>query len=398
MNGQIRNIELNQVEESIRLSEFAFQFELSEQDWQNRKENFQPEQSWGYYVDNQLAAKLNILKLQIWLNGKSTEMGGIAGVATWPEYRRHGMVRKLLVHALETMKDNGQALSMLHPFEFPFYRKFGWETFIEFKRYEIPKELLLNQFKAAGHVKRTVDWQQLDEIYQEYARQFNGTLIRDEAWWTHHIMNKKATAAILYNESGEARGYIYYKVKNREMNVEELVFLDESARQGLLKFISDHDSMINTVVMKAPANDQLAYILANPKIKQEVIPYFMARIVDLVSFLESYGAASGIEKRKLELAIKDEYAPWNNGVFAVTWSSSGKAKVKQVDEAVVRKANKELPLRLTCEIGILTTMLLGYQRPTILQAMGKVQASSDEAIELLEQLIPRKTTHLMDFF
>jgi predicted acetyltransferase len=395
MQGNIRPIEHDQIDVSLRLSQFAFQYELSEAELQERIANFKPGQIWGYYIEDQLAAKLHILKLQTWINGRSFDMGGIAGVATWPEFRRHGMVKKLLIHALQTMKAAGQTISFLHPFEFPFYRKFGWETYAEFKKYEIPKELLVNQFNSSGQMKRSDDWRLLDKLYQAYAQQFNGTLIRDEEWWTRNRSNKSSTSAIYYDEAGVAKGYIQYKVKNKEMNVDELVFLDEPARKGLWKFIADHDSMMDKVIVKAPVDDQLAYLLTNPRIKQEIVPYFMARIVDLVPFLEKLPMTAGLEKQKLELHITDVFAPWNNGVFAVKWNSSGKAKVKQI-VALEEKESKVSSVKLACDIGTLTAMLMGYQRPAWLKAIGRLQ-TSNEVVELLEHLIPRKTTYLMDF-
>ena len=108
MENYIRSIGHDEAEESIRLSQFAFQYELSVEERLERIVNFKPEQSWGYYVEEQLAAKLTIHKLKTWINGCSFDMGGIAGVATWPEFRRHGMVKKLLIHALQTMKAAGQ--------------------------------------------------------------------------------------------------------------------------------------------------------------------------------------------------------------------------------------------------------------------------------------------------
>jgi predicted acetyltransferase len=52
---------------------------------------------------------------------------------------------------------------------------------------------------------------------------------------------------------------------------------------------------------------------------------------------------------------------------------------------------------VTCNIGTLTAMFMGYQRPAILQSIGRLQ-TTEAGIELLEKLIPRKTTYLMDFF
>ena len=395
MENHIRPIGHGEVEESIRLSQFAFQYELSVEERLERIVNFKPEQSWGYYVEDQLAAKLTIHKLKTWINGCSFDMGGIAGVATWPEFRRHGMVKKLLIHALLTMKAAGQTISFLHPFEFSFYRKFGWETYAEFKKYEIPKVLIVNQFISLGQMKRTSDWRLVGELYQAYAWKFNGILLRDEEWWTRNVIKKKNTSAVYYDETGIAKGYVLFNVQDKVMNVDELVFLDEPARNGLWKFIADHDSMIDKVVLKAPVDDQLAFILNNPRIKQEIVPYFMARIVDLIPFIEKLPMVVGLEKQKLALHITDEFAPWNNGVFSVKWSSAGKAKVKLIEAMdSLKKAESSV---IVCNINTLSAMLLGYQRPTLLRSIGRLQAS-DPAIALLEQLIPRRTTYLMDFF
>jgi predicted acetyltransferase len=396
LDTNIKKIEYEDIAESLKLSEFAFQYELSAEERAERIAHFKPEYNWGYFVDEQLAAKMTIFPLHTRLNGTSYSMGGIAGVATWPEYRRHGMVKKLLIHALEKMKEHGQTISFLHPFEFSFYRKFGWETYTDYQKYEIPVFHILNQFVSTGRMKRTTDWRVLDEIYQAYASKYNGMLIRDEDWWNTRILVKKGDVAVFYDGSGIAKGYIHYQVKNKEFNLYELVFHDESARQGLWKFIADHDSMIEKILVSAPSDDRLAFLLANPRIKQETIPYFMARIVDIVRFLELYPGAVGLEKFKLELNIVDEYAPWNNGAFIVKWNSSGKAKVKRAEAGELKKA-KEAEHLVSCNIGTLTTLFMGYQRPKFLQSIGRLQ-TTDVVVELLEQLIPQKTTYLMDFF
>jgi predicted acetyltransferase len=385
------------IEESLRLSEFAFQYELSPEERKARLANYKPELNWGYYVDNQLAAKMTILAMHIWINGQHYAMGGIAGVATWPEYRRHGMVRKLLLHGLRTMKDQGQTISLLHPFQYAFYRKFGWETFTEFKKYEIETKLLPAWSDIAGHIKRTSDWRLLDPIYQAYAFGFNGMLNRDEDWWTRRVFTAKpGTAAVYYDQSGAAQGYIYYNIKNKEMNVHEFVFLNEHARKGLWKFISDHDSMLDKVHLKAPTNDRLPFLLSDPRIKQGLEPYTMARIVDVVPFLEQFTFTPGLEKRKLELHITDAQASWNNGVFSVKVDLNGKAKVKRLEVTELKKT-KGQSTQAACDIGTLTAMLLGYQRPAFLQSIGRLDADAGVVADL-EALVPSRTTYMADFF
>jgi predicted acetyltransferase len=52
---------------------------------------------WAYAYQNELELQGT--------KDKVFEMGGIGGIATWPEYRRNGMVAKLLLNALKIMMD-----------------------------------------------------------------------------------------------------------------------------------------------------------------------------------------------------------------------------------------------------------------------------------------------------
>src|SRR4051812_5295884 len=100
------------------LSEFAFQFKLPPERKESHRLTFRPEENWGAFDERgMLLSGLMLLPLETWIQGKKLAMGGIAGVATWPEARRQGCVSKLLVHSLNTMREAGQTISMLAPFE-----------------------------------------------------------------------------------------------------------------------------------------------------------------------------------------------------------------------------------------------------------------------------------------
>ncbi|MBS4213970.1 GNAT family N-acetyltransferase [Neobacillus rhizophilus] len=73
------------------------------------------------------AAKLHIIPLSIYIKDAEWNMGGIAGAATYPEYRRTGYVKSFILESLKQMRDNVQIVSLLHPFDIGFYRKYGWE-------------------------------------------------------------------------------------------------------------------------------------------------------------------------------------------------------------------------------------------------------------------------------
>ncbi|SDE16327.1 Predicted acetyltransferase [Paenibacillus sp. UNCCL117] len=388
---EIRILAQEHYAESMELSAFAFQYELSEEERRHREALHHMQEQWGAYVEGKLAAKLTILDFQCYMQGHSLAMGGIASVATWPEYRRGGLVTKLLVQALCSMKDKGQTLSFLYPFQYGFYRKFGWEMCAEHKQFEIATAQLPKWPHSPGKVVRTDrQWEPLHRIYSEYAVRFNGMLERSEAWWTHRVLpNKKGTAAIYYNEAGEPTGYVLYQVKERVLKVHELIGLTHEAKLGLWRFLADHDSMIERLTWNAPGNEALPFLLDNPRVKQEIVPTFMARIVDVPAFLNKYPFQSGMEGAFL-LDIRDEHAPWNQGVWLVAVDEAGRAAVSSPEEAGDLQ-------KVKCSIQTLSALLLGYQRPCFLQEIGRLDAPK-EAVDQLERLVPSRPVFITDFF
>lgn len=116
----IRTVTEEHYEDSLDLSSFAFQMSMTNEERATRRSQFHPEEKWGAFEEDKLLAQLTLLPLSVYINGKKFAMGGLAGVSTWPEYRRQGLVSQLLCHSLETMRQAGQTISMLHPFEFSF--------------------------------------------------------------------------------------------------------------------------------------------------------------------------------------------------------------------------------------------------------------------------------------
>jgi predicted acetyltransferase len=369
------------------LSQYAFQYELSQEELEEKEAEAKRHKIWGWMEGEALAAKLHIIPLAAYIDGTPFEMGGISAVATWPEFRRNGMVKELLRHALYDMKENGQHLSFLHPFSFPFYRKYGWEQAFTQKRYSIRVRELKKDWGASGYVKRTTeDIPLLHQLYTTCATSYNGMLTRDESWWKQRILKDKTHIAIAYNEQHEAEGYIIFTVKNKVFTVKEMVYSTLNGRKLLLQFIGNHDSMAENAEMMVPEDDQLALLVEEPRFEQKLIPYFMARIVDVSAFLADYPfRVDG----KVTLQVKDEFFPENNGSYPLQ-IENGRAEVIAIDGMSGTQT-------VHCSIQILTGMLLGYRRPLDYYKLGQLQADR-ETILLLEKIIPERNTFFADFF
>lgn len=394
---EIRQLRSDEFEERIAISEFAFQIKLTPEKKESQRVTFRPEENWGAFDEHgMLLSGLILLPFEAWIQGRRLMMGGIAGVATWPEARRQGCVSKLVLHSLKTMREAGQTISMLAPFEFYFYRKYGWEMTVERKKYTIEKLRLPARVETPGEVKRMLnpDIGVLDQVYSKYASRYSGTLVRTEEWWEHKILSKGGIVACYRNEAGDAEGYVFYEVVNRKLTIHDWASVSETARLALWTYIGNHDSMIDEVIIMAAIDDAFPFLLPNPRIKQEVIPYFMSRIVDAEALAGLYQWSAGQSEEELVLLLTDAHASWNNGVFRLVWSKEGQGRLERVKTESVGKPSE---ISISCDIQALTAMLLGNRKPSWLREAGVIEGS-DEGVTLLERRIPSRTTHLMDFF
>jgi predicted acetyltransferase len=393
---EIKRLTIEQWDEVMALDQYAFRLQLSEREKEERRAKTKPEQMWGYFVDGKLAAKLTILPFNTWIGGKKFAMGGIAGVASWPEYRRKGMVGRLLSNALKTMKQDGRWVSFLSPFQIAFYRKYGWEVFTEFKKYEASVGKLSDTSSYSGRIERThaAEWPLLQRVYEDYAVVYNGMLERNEERWVSSVFQgNKWSSAVYRNEREEPRGYIVYRIEGNHFQIKEWVCLDEQARQAILRFIANHDSMVEKVTWKAPADDDLPFLLSNPRIKQELVPHKMARIVDILPFLERYPFTPCGREIHFTLQVEDVYAEWNHGIFSVRVDAAGQASVSKDSAAQERKPDASV----SCTIQTLSALLLGYRRADRLWRAGLLRGSREDAL-LLNEILPEQTSFCLDAF
>ncbi|OHR70111.1 acetyltransferase [Bacillus sp. HMSC76G11] len=376
-----------QYREAMKLSEYAFQYKVPEEKIENRLQRMEKHhQLFGILEGEELAAKLHLLPLEVYLGETKWKMGGIAGVATYPEYRRSGYVKEMITFLLEYMRKESFSVSMLHPFSVPFYRKYGWELFSSSLKASLKSEDLVMKKQVPGKIIRSqkeTHSSEIREIYDEFAMRFSGMLVREMSWWKESIFDDR-TAAVYYNEAGEAKGYMLYEVKNAKMTVEEFVPLTSEARIGLWNFICQHDSMIKELEISTYEIDPLFFSLNEPRIKAEVKPYFMVRIVDAESFLKDYEFEWPVEESELVIHLKDQHAPWNNGTF--------KMKNKEVFKLSGSEADG-----LSLDINTLSAALFGYKRPAELYEIGHIEGE-EEAVNRMEALIPARKAFFYDFF
>lgn len=344
----------------------------------------------GWFDKKKLASQIAIYPMKVNIHGEIYKMGGVTGVATYPEYANYGLMHALMKKALQIMKEEGQTISFLYPYSIPYYRKKGWEIISDKMSFTI-KDTQLPKFVDVPGMLDRVDTESEDikKIHDIFSHERHGVLIRKELEWEEYFRwePEDLIAAVYYNENHEPEGYMYYRIEDDILYIKEMVYLNQEARHGLWNYISAHFSMINEVRGDNYTSEPLAFLLEDSEISEKIEPYFMARIVDLKKFLRKYPFLIKSSSNKLTFNVFDPLMECNNGIFSVTWDENEKIKISK----------EKISTPIDIDVQTLTAMLLSYKRPTYLNRVERLNATAKD-LRLLERLIPLEQAYFSDYF
>lgn len=357
----------------------------------SKKPVLKKSESFGWFDGEKLASQISIYPMQINLFGTMYKMGGVTGVATYPEYTQRGLMSRLIKQALVNMRENRQTVSMLYPYMIPYYRKKGWEIVSDKMTYTIKDTQLPKRRKVSGMVERvSIESEDIRTVHDEFTRQRHGALKRNELEWEEYWRWEAddVLVAVYYDQDEEPRGYLVYYIANDVFKIKELVYVNQEARHGLWNYISAHFSMIDKVVGINYTNEPMAFLLEDSEIQEEIEPYIMARIVDFEQFIRKYPFDIISMHSDLHFVITDPVMECNCGDFSLHWDEEGRTILE-------RGGTKGE--RVECDIQTLTAMFYGYKRPTYLRRVERLRAG-DNAVRILEDIIPIEQPYFSDYF
>ncbi|MED9822796.1 MAG: GNAT family N-acetyltransferase [Christensenellales bacterium] len=397
---QMRALTTDDTVQYNALLRYAFQVtdsELASLGWnqkemeRSKKPVLKKTESYGWFDGDKLASQISVYPMQVNIFGQMYKMGGVTGVATYPEYMNQGLMSTLIKTALDSMRANKQCVSMLVPYMIPYYRKKGWEIVTDKMTYTIKDTQLPKRREVSGMVERvSIDSEDLRTVHDVFTRMRHGALKRNDLEWEEYWRWEAddVIVAVYYNEAGEPKGYLVYYIANDVFRIKELVYINQEARHGLWNYISAHFSMIEKVVGTNYTNEPMAFLLEDSEIQEEIEPNVMARIVDFESFIRKYPFDIISIHDDLHFVIRDPVMECNCGDFSLRWDQQG--------NTIIERGGTRGEL-VRCDIQTVTAMFYGYKRPTYLKRAERLDAS-DDAVRILEDIIPVEQPYFSDYF
>ncbi|MFJ7950065.1 enhanced intracellular survival protein Eis [Lysinibacillus sp. NPDC096418] len=353
----------------------------------SRREDFhywvQHSQTLGAYNGEKVVGQLLVLPLNMTVHGVNYKMGGIGFVATYPENRNQGIMKKLMIQALIDMRKNEQFISVLAPFSVSFYRYFGWELFFEKLHYSIPTEVFPNFGQQVDDVKRmSFEWpdeaifQDIQQFFNEQALLNNGSMMRDSAWWQRIMRREPDSHLAAYYRDNQIAGYVRYEISNLTFFVKDFIAVDVVAEQAIWRFITSHTASVNKIVGVTSNDRHFGFHFEQPQFKQEITKDVMVRIVDVFEFLKRYPWRD--IQQPLYVCIKDTFGSWNDHLFKINKNG--------IVEKIEDNSIEDMHI-LAVPINLFSAMMVGYLsvKDTIIYAN---KAVTKEVIDTWQEAIP----------
>lgn len=347
----------------------------------------------GAYEKKQLVGKLLLLPLNITIHGVNYKMGGMGFVATYPEYRNEGIMKKLITRSLDEMRKNNQVVSVLAPFSVSFYRHFGWELFCDKLHYFIPKESFPQFPNYTERIKRfSFEWmddesfEKIKQFHNQHALRTNGGMQRDAAWWQRLARREPDSHFAYYVEEGSITGYIRYEIKDLTFIIRDFITEGILAEQSLWNYISSHQASVDSIKGVTSAASHFGFQFSEPQFRKEITQDVMIRIVDVYAFLKKF--SWGDIENSLYLTVQDSFAPWNESLFHIS-------KDREIE--IIHDRLIERQQILSLPIPILSALMTGYL--SVSEALLYANESlGKEAVENWKSAIPNHPPFFYEYF
>lgn len=354
------------------------------------REVFQYDRTLGSFSESgKLKSMLNLTPYKLLLHKKEISTSYIVGVATWPEYRGQGEVKRLLKEAFVTMRQWKENLAILMPSRPEFYYSLDFQLYNQHLKCKIPMEELKGLTSREGYFREVEekDISLLDDLYQKAYCAYEGKVSRNQEKWRRWIQGNQiegGKAYLFYNDKNISEGYLFYGIHQRVLKISDWVGITPEARSGLMQFCYQHRAQADFVEFDIPTDDSLQYLLPETKERVGLSPFMTSRIVDISSLIESLPWK---EKGEVIVRILDPLLEWNQGSFL--WQvKDGRASFQRTD--------KEAELEIT--IGGFSQWLFGAVDSRILVQAGFLKKGSLEAYEMLDRWMPKSPTYINEYF
>ena len=288
----------------------------------------------GYFEGDRLFATLRSEPFWGYFDGNKIRLSGVGGVIADPNAPQKGMIKELFKKGFERMRENGQIVSHLYPFQANYYRQYGYEISCKHHLWKIPVEYISNDFSGKNvYYDESITMQEeIKELHSKFAEQYNLSIIKTEKQWEcffeEIIPYKGDYFSYVHYTEGKADAFMAYKLIEKENDPQDLCvdylwFASYQGLRGVMSYFVSQRPYADRVWVKAPLNidfnafNEFQGGWGKRNTNCEVVSDGTTRVVDVEKVLQ-LACYHGTGTIGIQIE-NDIYCPWNNDCFTVSF-------------------------------------------------------------------------------
>lgn len=347
----------------------------------------------GLFAGPELVSALSFARFSSAFGGKWVAMGGVGGVGTRTDRQGRGYAGMLLNASLGAMRNAGFPVSILFPFSFRYYRKFGWElgaTGYDFDALT-PADFVPFPEYSLVEAASAADFAAMTRCYNEFAALHNGMVQRTATTMRGKLASWAEARGQLYvvRDGSAVTGWFVQRPQHEghsaNVRIPEMIFLTSGARRALMGFLSRSPALVKSISFSCPHMPGILEEFSEPRVSMRLTPLYQIRLVDVEKALAARGYAGPAGEVVIE--VTDDCAEWNCGTWALA-VRDGTPKVRRS----TRSPDISFDQRQ------LAQLYSGHLPPDELSRRDGVTVHRPVAVETLRGWFDPRPPYILDYF
>lgn len=331
---EVRRVQPEEIEEWLAVLSRTFQIDPTEESSERWRKHFDWDRSMGVFAGEEVVGTGGAFTFEFQVPGGEVAAGGLTAIAVSPTHRRRGALSAMIRHHFDDVTGHGETMSALWASESSIYERFGYGQATRFSDITVGPDRI--EFLETVDPTGTVRHIDLDEARKMLPQLYTAAVVRpgmcsrDDDFWELEVFRdpesfragKTANRWVVYEQEGEARGYMRYRQKSNWTNegfpegeayVGELISLDEDAYRALWAFALGLDLTARVKAILRPVDEPLRWMVTDPRrLVTFTAEGLWLRLLDIPACLE---ARRYPQTGRLVLEVLDEFLPERSGRF-----------------------------------------------------------------------------------
>jgi predicted acetyltransferase len=264
----------------------------------NFSRNYNPCDTLVWEEDGKIIATLQMQSKNISLWGEIVPGNYIFGIATLSKYRGRGIANALITQAFKVAFERGHIISLLIPFNYRFYEKYGYKMAYKLVKATVNKKDY-SPDDAYGH---TIELREINDetikimqnIYEKFCEPLNGWIVRTDNEFRlilESVIGERGGKCIVCRNSmnGEYMGYTLGKIADKKFSAYEMAYINMEARYAMIAEIFEKFKC-EKIEITSPLHYCNDLISAGGYTDySKICPFAMAKVLEERKFRQIFG-------------------------------------------------------------------------------------------------------------